>query len=99
MPNALLEAMSAGLPAIITRASPGPLEKIENGVNGIVIPVDDPPALADALRTLIKDAPLRARQGQAAHERTKELSVERVMVHWEKVLDLPSIGLQGGSSV
>lgn len=95
MPNALLEAMSAGLPAIITQASPGPLEQIENGVNGIVVPVDDPPALADALRTLIDDAPLRARHGHAARERTRELSLDNVMAQWEKVLDLPPLSQPG----
>lgn len=88
MPNALLEAMCAGLPAIVTRASPGPLELIEDGVNGLVIPVDDPPALADAMRKLITDAPLRIKQGKAACERTEGFALAAISERWEEVLGL-----------
>ena len=41
--------MAAGLPVIVTDASPGPLEVVEHGMNGWVVPSDDPSALADAL--------------------------------------------------
>ncbi len=88
MPNALLEAMSAGLPAIVTRASPGPLELIEDEVNGLVVPVDDPAALANAMRTLISDAALRARQGKAARERIKGFDLDAVSERWAEVLGL-----------
>ncbi len=87
-PNALLEAMSAGLPAIVTQASPGPLELVEDGVNGLVVPVDDPMALAAALRTLIGDSALRARQGGAGRERIGEFSIDIVSQRWEQVLGL-----------
>jgi GalNAc-alpha-(1->4)-GalNAc-alpha-(1->3)-diNAcBac-PP-undecaprenol alpha-1,4-N-acetyl-D-galactosaminyltransferase len=88
MPNALLEAMSAGLPSIITQASPGPLEMIEDGINGFVVPVDDPVALAKAMRKLISDETLRATLGQAACERTKEFGLGAVSERWERVLGL-----------
>ena len=42
MPNALLEAMAAGLAVVVTDASPGPLEVVEDGVSGLVVPSDDP---------------------------------------------------------
>ena len=41
MPNALLEAMAQGLAVVVTDASPGPLEEIEQGVNGFVVPSED----------------------------------------------------------
>jgi GalNAc-alpha-(1->4)-GalNAc-alpha-(1->3)-diNAcBac-PP-undecaprenol alpha-1,4-N-acetyl-D-galactosaminyltransferase len=88
MPNALLEAMGAGLPAVVTQASPGPLELVEDGVNGLVVPVDDPAALATALRTLIDDSALRARQGAAARERIRDFSIDIVSERWEQVLGL-----------
>jgi GalNAc-alpha-(1->4)-GalNAc-alpha-(1->3)-diNAcBac-PP-undecaprenol alpha-1,4-N-acetyl-D-galactosaminyltransferase len=88
MPNALLEAMSAELPAIITQASAGPLELIEDGINGLVVPVDDAAALAEAMRTLINDPSLRIRQGKAACERTKDFGLDAVSERWEQVLGL-----------
>jgi GalNAc-alpha-(1->4)-GalNAc-alpha-(1->3)-diNAcBac-PP-undecaprenol alpha-1,4-N-acetyl-D-galactosaminyltransferase len=88
MPNALLEAMSAGLPAIITQASPGPLELVEDGVNGLVVPVDDPAALSEAMRKMIGDTSMRIRHGEAASERTKAFGLSVVSEQWERVLGL-----------
>ncbi|MFH1861644.1 MAG: glycosyltransferase family 4 protein [bacterium] len=56
----LLEAMAAGVPIIATEAGGVP-EIIENGVNGLLIPPEDPDALAQQLRTLIEDSDLRCR--------------------------------------
>ncbi len=91
MPNALLEAMSTGLPAIVTNASPGPLEMIEDGICGLTVPVDDVTALADALRLLIADAALRDRMGATARERTRAFDLETVSTNWEKVIGMPPL--------
>jgi len=87
-PNVLLEAMAAGLPAVITDASPGPLEYVEDGKTGIVVPADNASALADALLRLIRDEMLRKRMGQAARERIGRNNVELVLRDWEDVLQL-----------
>ncbi len=89
MPNALLEAMSCGLPVIVSDASPGPLEYVKHGVTGLVAPVDDAPALAAAIERLIHDPPLRRRLGVAARERVAECSHASVIRVWEEVLELP----------
>lgn len=72
IPNVLVEAMAAGLPAVSTTVSGIP-ELITDGVNGLLVPPDDPAALADALRRLARDPELAqrlARAGTAAvHER------------------------------
>ena len=62
-PNALLEAMSFGLPSIIADGSPGPLEHIEDGENGLVVPVDDEKRLAGAILRLTSSQELRDRLG------------------------------------
>ncbi len=71
IPNVLVEAMAAGLPAVSTTVSGIP-ELITDGVNGLLVPPDDPDALADALRRLARDPELAqqlARAGTAAvHE-------------------------------
>jgi glycosyltransferase involved in cell wall biosynthesis len=64
-PNAVLEAMAAGLP-IVASAVGGILELIDDGRNGLLVPPGDAGALADRLCRLIADAPLAGRLGEAA---------------------------------
>ena len=71
MPNALLEAMAAGLAVIVNDASPGPLEFVTHGQNGLVVPHGDPAALAKAMLQLQADPQLRIRLGLAAQDRLK----------------------------
>ena len=55
MPNALLEALAIGLPCVSTDCPTGPRELIEDGVNGILVPVGDDEALAFAISKMIED--------------------------------------------
>ena len=89
MPNALLEAMSFGVPVIVTDASPGPLENVEDNLTGLVVPVDDPDALAVALSRLISDCNLRRRLGEAARARVSGFSLKKVLTVWQRVLNMP----------
>ncbi|HYJ46919.1 MAG TPA: glycosyltransferase family 4 protein [Pyrinomonadaceae bacterium] len=57
IPNVLMEAMACGLPVITTPVSGIP-EIVRDGVNGQLIPPDDPVALADALIGLDRDPQL-----------------------------------------
>jgi glycosyltransferase involved in cell wall biosynthesis len=52
MPNALLEAMAAGLPCVATQVS-GSEDAIVDGQSGLLVPPDDPGALASALVALL----------------------------------------------
>ena len=58
MPNALMEAMACGLPCIAADCDFGPAELIENGKNGLLVPVEDPTALAEAMSKLADDKTL-----------------------------------------
>ena len=71
VPNALLEAMAAGLAVIVNDASPGPLEFVTHDQNGLVVSHDDAAALARAMLRLQNDPQLRTRLGLAAQERLK----------------------------
>lgn len=51
---AILEAMQAGVPVVATPVG-GPLEIIENGVTGVLVPERSPRALADAVGRLLND--------------------------------------------
>jgi glycosyltransferase involved in cell wall biosynthesis len=65
LPNALLEGAAAGR-AIVATAVGGTPEIVIDGVTGLCVAPDDATALRDALRTLIDDATLRERLGEAA---------------------------------
>lgn len=52
--NAIVEAMAASLPVVATRVG-GNAEAVEDGVNGLLVPPEDPIALAAALVRLISD--------------------------------------------
>ena len=87
-PNALLEAMSCGLPVIVSDAPGGMRDLIEHDVNGLVVPADDMTALADALRLLINDRERCRRLGEAARTGLSQTGLDRAMATWEQVLGL-----------
>lgn len=63
--NVVLEAMASGLPAVVVDRG-GPPDLVSDGETGYVAPANDPRALADRVRTLLRDPALRARMGAAA---------------------------------
>ena len=71
VPNAVLEAMAAGLPIAATTIG-GVVDILEEGRTGFLISPDDPDALAAALDRLLSDASLRADLGSNARSRAVE---------------------------
>jgi glycosyltransferase involved in cell wall biosynthesis len=72
LPMALLEAMAYGM-AIASTSVGGIPEVLESGVEGLLVPSEDPEALADALCHLAADGELRLRLSEAALTRAREL--------------------------
>ena len=68
---AFLEAMASGLAVVATRSG-GPQEVIEPGRSGVLVPIENPQALAEGLVRTLGDAGLRTRLGSAARERVVE---------------------------
>jgi glycosyltransferase involved in cell wall biosynthesis len=71
LPNVLLEAGAMELASVASGIEAIP-ELIEDGVNGRLVPPDDPQALAAAIAQLIGDPALRLRLGRAARARVLE---------------------------
>ena len=86
-PNALLEAMAAGLPAVVSDASPGPIELIGGAEAGMVVPVENIDATSEAIVQLAQDADLRKRLGDAAKDRTSGHQLENAMQTWLNILN------------
>jgi glycosyltransferase involved in cell wall biosynthesis len=67
MPNTVLEGMACGLPVVATRAS-GLDELVQEGVNGYLIDINDPAALAERLADLIDNPYERRRMGKESRK-------------------------------
>lgn len=68
LPNAIIEGMSLGRPAVVTAVGGIPT-LVEDGVTGLVVAPSDPVALADAILRVLVDRDLAARLGDAARRR------------------------------
>ena len=84
--NALLEAMMMGLPCIATSCL-GCDEVIEDAVNGVLIPVGDEKALADALLRLAEDKAAARAMGERAASTAAAFRVDCVMDMWREAIE------------
>jgi len=79
IPNTLAEAMASGLPVVSTRL-PGVEEIVRDGETGIMVPSDEPAAIADALAGVLED-----------RERARRLA-ERARAAMAKTFDAHAAG-------
>ncbi len=79
VPKVLIEAAACGR-AIVTTDTPGCREIVRHGENGLLVPVRDSNALAEALRILIENPTMRAEMGARGREiAVAEFSEEKVI--------------------
>jgi glycosyltransferase involved in cell wall biosynthesis len=86
----MLEAWAAGTP-LVAAASRGPAGLIDNGRNGLLVPIDDAAALAAAIRRLSTDPALKARlieHGRADYQRgfTREAVTARMLAVYREIM-------------
>lgn len=85
--NVIIEAMACGTPVISTRCPHGPDEIITDGINGLLVPVGDVDAMADAILKLLKDEPLRRRLADGGGKRAEDFRVEKMVAEYEMVFE------------
>lgn len=87
MPNTLMEAMALGL-CVVSTDCPcgGPGELIQPGVNGLLVPVGDAFALADAFRSILTDEELASKLGKNARKIKEQMEPSLVNKQWENYL-------------
>ena len=83
LPMVLIEAMALGLPAVSFDFKCGPKDVIEPGVNGLLAPEGDIPALAREMQRLISDPALLERMGEGALRIREKYTEETIMAQWE----------------
>jgi len=66
--NVLIEAMACGVPVVATSSS-GTREIVRDGVDGLLVDVHEPAALAAAFERLLRDDALRRRMSEEARRR------------------------------
>ena len=76
--NVIVEAMACGTPVVATRCPSGPGEIIEDGTNGLLVPVDDARALAEAIVRVLDDGGLAETLRREGSARALDFSAERV---------------------
>lgn len=90
LPNALMEAMAAGLPCISTDCPTGPSTLITSGENGLLVPVGDVKMMAQAMEYYMKHPQFASRMGAAARKRMQswescEQMAERMLENFRKI--------------
>jgi glycosyltransferase involved in cell wall biosynthesis len=86
-PNALLEAMAAGLPVVSFDCDSGPSDIVRHDVDGLLVSAGDAALLQAAMDRCMSDDPLRKRLGKRAREVVDRFSREATMARWDELLE------------
>ena len=87
MPNALMEAMALGLPCVSTDCPcGGPRYLIQNGVDGLLVPVGDENKMAEAIKNLLTNRDYAKEMGQKASKISEKLAPDKIYGEWEEFI-------------
>lgn len=75
-PMGLLEALAHGKPIISTDCPTGPRDILDHGRAGMLVPVGDAQAMADAMGRILANEPLREAMIETAHARAQHFGIE-----------------------
>ena len=85
--NALLEAMAVGMPCVSTDSAPGGARMlISDGHNGLLAPIGDPLAIAEAMNRFVENPNLAKSCAKNAREVIKRFAADKLIDSWEAYL-------------
>lgn len=88
LPNALLEAMALGLPIVATDCPcGGPRTVMEDGVNGLLIPIKNQKALENGINRLIEEPEYAQQLGRRARSIADIANAKAVFEQWRDFID------------
>lgn len=90
LPRAVMEAMGYGTPPVITTTGGGK-EVVDDGVTGFVVPIKDPKAIADRLRTLYQQPELLSQMSKRckdklANELSSKTTTDKYLAYFKSLL-------------
>lgn len=87
MPNALMEAMALGIPSISTdHAGGGARSLIINGVNGLLVPVNDRNSLEVAIMQVLKEPDFSKKIAANCQKIRQDYDIDSIIERWIKVI-------------
>jgi len=86
LPNTLIEALACDCPAISTDCPSGPNEIIENGKSGIMVPLKDEKALAQAIIKILTNSSFAQEIAQNGRRRAEDFSVKNIINQYERII-------------
>ena len=86
LPCTILEAFAAGTPVVATRCPHGPEELLQEGKAGLLVPMDDADAMADAMQSLLESPERRAEFASAGRQRLVDFTAARILPQWEALI-------------
>ncbi|MCG0274831.1 MAG: glycosyltransferase family 4 protein [Thermosediminibacteraceae bacterium] len=84
LPRCIMEAMAAGKPVIATDVR-GNRDLVRDGVNGILVPVNDVEATVRAIESLSLDEKLRQKMGREGMRIIQDFSIENVLKEMDEI--------------
>lgn len=86
--NSLLEAMGMGMPVVSTDCPCGGSRMcIQDGVNGLLVPVGQPDALCMAMERMAGEEDQAAKMGKEASKVRERFSLQSILKQWLDLLD------------
>lgn len=86
MPVSVVEAMALGLPVVSTDAGGLPY-LIENGVDGLLIPLNDEKKMAEAIESLLNNSEKAGELSKNAREKAEKFDGNSLKTQWHKLLE------------
>lgn len=97
LPKSLVEAAACGR-AVVTTDHPGCRDAIRPDETGVLIPIKDPVALANAIQSLIANPTLRRKMGKAGRELAEEaFSIDQIVAQHLRIYDEVLAMVRSGS--
>jgi glycosyltransferase involved in cell wall biosynthesis len=85
--NVVIEALASGVPAVVSSCKYGPNEIVRDGVDGLIVPVDDVAATTTAIDRVLGDPELAARLTAAGRARARDFDVPVIVRQYEALFE------------
>lgn len=86
--NSMLEAMALGLPVVVTDCPIGGARMaIQDGINGLLVPVGDVQAMYRAMKRVIDEPGMAERLGNEAYKVRERFAIEKIAKQWLDVIE------------